>query len=251
VCGLAWDKDNRLDTEACAKAILNRWGASENTFKHIASRHPLHYHPGFKLIQSGDQEIANPEVKEKQRQVKIIRKELDRLYKKLSTKKQSLKKDGKPRVIKSRKIFEEEIEKKEQELKDLQEEIKGLPERIDISKLEDYRSFKKLDNEGKRLFDFVTTSVWNVRKYLVESLRIFFDEENNLVDLFYAITNCHGWIKVCEHEVRVMLEPIQQLKRRIAQEQLCKKLTGLGAQTPNGKWLILEIGEKKPGLKVS
>ena len=244
VCGLAWDKDNRLDTKACAKAILNRWGASENTFKHIASRHPLHYHPGFKLIRSGDQEIANPEVKEKQRQVKIIRKELDRLYKKLSTKKQSLKKDGKPRVIKSRKIFEEEIEKKEQELKDLQEEIKGLPERIDISKLEDYRSFKKLDNEGKRLFDFVTTSVWNARKYLVESLRIFFDEENNLVDLFYAITNCHGWIKVCEHEVRVMLEPIQQLKRRIAQEQLCKKLTGLGAQTPNGKWLILEVGKR-------
>ncbi len=244
VCGLAWDKNNRLDTKACAKAILNRWGASENTFKHIANRHPLHYHPGFKLIQSGDQEIANPEVKEKQRQVKIIRKELDRLYKKVSTKKQSLKKDGKPRVIKSRKIFEEEIEKKEQELKDLQEEIKGLPERIDISKLEDYRSFRKLDNEGKRLFDFVTTSVWNARKYLVESLRIFFDEENNLVDLFYAITNCHGWIKVSENEVRVMLEPIQQLKRRIAQEQLCKKLTGLGAQIPNGKWLILEVGKR-------
>ncbi|MEA1910730.1 MAG: hypothetical protein U9N32_03520, partial [Spirochaetota bacterium] len=251
VCGLAWDKDNRLDTEACAKAILNRWGASENTFKHIAGRHPLHYNPGFKLIQSGDQEIVNPEVKKKQNQIKVIRKDLARLYKKLSTKKQSLKKDGKPRVIKSRKIFEEEIEKKEQELKDLQEEIKSLPERIDISKLEDYRSFRKLDNEGKRLFDFVTTSVWNARKYLVENLRIVFDEENNLVDLLYAITNCHGWIKVCEHEVRVRLEPMEQLKRRIAQEQLCKKLTGLGAQTPNGKWLILEVGGKKPGLKVS
>ena len=245
VCGLAWDKDNRLDTEACAKAILNRWGASENTFKHIASRHPLHYHPGFKLISSGDQEIVNPEVKKKQNQIKVIRKELGRLYKKVSTKKQSLKKDGKPRVVKSRKIFEEDIEKKEQELKDLREEIKGLPERIDISKLEDYRSFRKLDNEGKRLFDFVTTSVWNVRKYLVESLRTFFDEENNLVDLFYAITNCHGWIKVTEHEVRVLLEPVQQLKRRIAQEQLCRKLTGMGVQTPNGKWLILEVGERE------
>ncbi len=244
VCGLAWDNDNRLDTEACAKAILNRWGASENTFKHIASRHPLHYHPGFKLISSGDQKIVNPELKKNQNQIKAIRKGLDRLYKKVSTKKQSLKKDGKPRVIKSRKIFEEEIEKKEQDIKDLQKEIKGLPERIDISKLEDYRSFKKLDNEGKRLFDFVTTSVWNARKYLVESLRTSFDEDNNLVDLFYAITNCHGWIKVCEQEVRVMLEPIQQPKRRIAQEQLCKKLTGLGAQTPNGKWLILEVGKR-------
>ena len=244
VCGLAWDKDNRLDTEDCAKAILSRWGASENTFKHIATRHPLHYHPGFMLISSGDQEIVNPEVKKKQNQIKVIRKELDRLYKKVSTKKQSLKKDGKLKVIKSRKILEEEIENKEKKLKSLQEEIKSLPGRIDISKLEDYRSFQKLDNEGKRLFDFVTASVWNVRKYLVESLRGFFDEENNLVDLFYAIANCHGWIKVCEHEVRVMLEPIQQPKRRIAQEQFCKKLTGMGAQTPNGKWLVLEVGNK-------
>ncbi|MDA3938554.1 MAG: hypothetical protein PF693_04495 [Spirochaetia bacterium] len=244
VCGLAWDKDNRLDTENCAKAILSRWGASENTFKHIATRHPLHYHPGFKLISSGDQEIVNPEVKKKQNEIKVIRKELDKLYKKVSTKKQFLKKDGTPKVIKSRKILEEEIENKEKRLKYLQEEIKSLPGRIDISKLEDYRSFQKLDNEGKRLFDFVTASVWNARKYLVENLRGSFDEENNLVDLFYAIANCHGWIKVCEHEVRVMLEPMGQPKRRIAQEQLCKKLTGMGAQTPNGKWLVLEVGNK-------
>lgn len=27
VCGLVWDRDNRLDTEDCAKAILSRWGA--------------------------------------------------------------------------------------------------------------------------------------------------------------------------------------------------------------------------------
>ena len=86
MCGLAWDKDNRLDTKACAKAILNLWGASENTFKHIANRHPLHYHPGFRLIRSGDQEIVNPEVKKKQNKIKVIKKELDRLYKKLSTK---------------------------------------------------------------------------------------------------------------------------------------------------------------------
>ena len=95
------------------------------------------------------------------------------------------------------------------------------------------------------MFDFVTASVWNARKYLVDNLRDFFDQENNLVDLFYTITDCHGWIKVTDHEVRVMLEPVQQPKRRIAQEQLCKRLTGMGIQTPNDKWLILEVGEKK------
>jgi hypothetical protein len=30
-----------LTPEAIAAAILSRWGASENTFKHIKERHPL------------------------------------------------------------------------------------------------------------------------------------------------------------------------------------------------------------------
>jgi len=170
VCGLAWDKDSRLTTEDCAKAILSRWGASENTFKHIATKHPLHYHPGFKLIKSGDQEIANPELKKKQKQTKTIKKDLDQLYKKLARKEPRINDDGRPRANKTRLILKEAIETKELELKSMQKEICNLPERVDISTMEDYRSFNKLDNEGKRLFDFVTTSVWNARKYLVDNL---------------------------------------------------------------------------------
>jgi len=64
-----------------------------------------------------------------------------------------------------------------------------------------------------------------------------------VVDLFYAITNCHGWIKSTPKEVIVRLEPMQQRDRRMAQEELCRKLTTLGAQTPNGKWLKIEVGK--------
>ena len=66
-------------------------------------------------------------------------------------------------------------------------------------------------------------------------MRPFFNEENELVDLFYAITNCHGWIKCTRNEVIARLEPLQQPKRRLAQEQLCRKLTSLGAKTPSEK----------------
>ncbi|MCI5137055.1 MAG: hypothetical protein D3922_01260, partial [Candidatus Electrothrix sp. AR1] len=38
--------------------------ASENTFKHIKERHPYHYHPGFTLVESENQDIANPILKE-------------------------------------------------------------------------------------------------------------------------------------------------------------------------------------------
>ena len=124
----------------------------------------------------------------------------------------------------------------------MQEEKKELPERVNVTSLEDYRSFKRIDNEGKNLFDFVTASVWNARKQMVEWLCNDYKHENDLVDLFYAITNCHGWIKSTTNEVIVRLEPMQQKSRRLAQEQLCRKLTSLGAIIPNGKWLRIEVG---------
>jgi len=131
----------------------------------------------------------------------------------------------------------------ETEIKQLREDKKDMPERIDVSKLDDYRSFKKIDNEGKYLFDFVTTSVWNARKQMVGWLQDYYENENDLVDLFYAITSCQGWIKNTDTQVCVRLEPLQQAKRRLAQEQLCRKLTSLGVQVPSGKYLVVEVGE--------
>jgi len=76
---------------------FSRWGASENTFKHLSDRHPLHYHPGFELVESENQEIANPEVKEKENLIKAVKKQLEKLYKKLAKTTESVNKDGEPR----------------------------------------------------------------------------------------------------------------------------------------------------------
>ena len=137
----------------------------------------------------------------------------------------------------------ETIAEQEQQRKELQEEKNRLPEKVDISTLEDYRSFKRVDNEGKYLFDFVTAGVWNARKQMVDWLQAYYDRENDVVDLFYAITHCHGWVRNTAEAVTVRLEPLQQPKRRAAQEQLCRKLTALGAQLPLGKRLVIEVGE--------
>jgi len=188
------------------------------------------------------QEIKNPKIKEKEGLIAKCKKALARWYKQLTKSKRSLNNDGTPRGNSIRERIKSEIKEKEAEMGRLVEEKKELPEKIDPSSLEDYKSFKKIDNEGKNLFDFVTSSVWNARKEMVNWLRDYFNEENEVVDLFYAIVDCHGWVKSTKDEVIVRLEPLQQPKRRAAQEQLCRKLTSLGAMTPNGKWLILEIG---------
>ena len=246
-CGLAWSGEKKMNTIDCAHAILSRWGASENTFKHLSTRHPLHYHPGFKLVKSDNQEITNPAIKEKQREIDRTTKKLNKLYKKLAKTPEVKNIDGKPRQNSKHAQLKTSINTHEQELERLKEEKNQLPDKIDISSLEDYKSFKRIDNEGKNLFDFVTTSVWNVRKQMVDWLRPFFNQENELIDLFYEITYSHGWIKSTKREVIVRLEPLQQPKRRLAQEQLCRKLTALAAQTPSGKWLVVEVGESPIG----
>ncbi|MBW2569486.1 MAG: hypothetical protein JRE47_08965 [Deltaproteobacteria bacterium] len=175
--------------------------------------------------------------------IKGVKKGLAKLYKKFSKAKDVLKKDGSPRENSLKEGLKKEIHDKEKQLLHMREEKKELPARVDMTSLEDYSSFKRIDNEGKNLFDFVTASVWNARKQMVEWLRSDYKHENDLVDLFYAIANCHGWIKSTKNEVIVRLEPMQQKSRRLAQEQLCRKLTSLAAIIPNGKCLRIEVGE--------
>ena len=57
-----------------------------------------------------------------------------------------------------------------------------LPERVYVSTLADYKSFTLIDNEGKELFDFVTFSVWNARKYLVNLSRPLYNCEKELTE---------------------------------------------------------------------
>lgn len=241
-CGLAWDAGRPLSTLQCAQAILSRWGASENTFKHIYDRHPFHYHPGFKTVESDKQLISNPAIKSMEKEIKATRKKLDKKHKENSKANDAYNKDGSKRANSVKVRLEAKIAELEAEHKKLLDAKKQLPEKVDVSKLQDYKSFKRIDNEGKNLFDFVTTSVWNARKAMTDWLLSYYPNENEYVDLFYAITQCHGWIKSEAHRVVVRLEPLQQPSRRKAQEQLCKHLTSLSAYILIGKILQIEVG---------
>jgi hypothetical protein len=241
-CGLAWDAGRSASSVQCAQAILSRWGASENTFKHLQDKHPFHYHPGFKIVESEKQLITNPDIKVIEKEIKAVRKTLDKTHKKNSKAREILNKDGSRREKSMKVRLEGEISQLESELKRLLSDKKLLPEKVDTSTLEDYKSFKKIDNEGKNLFDFVTASIWNSRKDMTDWLLCYYPNENEYVDLFYAITQCHGWIKSEADRVVVRLEPLQQPSRRKAQEQLCKKLTALNAYIPTGKILQIEVG---------
>jgi len=239
---LCWDGALGLTPAAIATAMLSRWGASENTFKHLQERHPYHYHPGFGLSESEKQDIANPEIKALDEQRRRLKTQLTRLYKQHANSTPSTNKDGTPRANGKQQRLAAQIAGAEAELQRLKAERDQLPERVDVGTLTDYRAFKAIDNEGKNLFDFVTASVWNARRQLIDWLDASYAKDSDRVDLLYAILNCQGWIRSDEQWVVVRLEPLQQPARRAAQEQLCRKLTGLGAKIPGGKWLRIEVG---------
>lgn len=241
VCGLAWTGEKKVSTQDCAYGILSRWGASENTFKHLNDRHPGHYHPGFKLTESDKQTIKNPEIISLEKEIKKIKKDLNNLYKEQVKAKDVYNKDGSFRKNSVKENIKVQIREKDEKLKKSLDKKKSLPDRINLTDLSDYKSFKRIDNEGKNLFDFVTSSVWNARKQMVELLQPIFNCKNEVVDLFYAIADCHGKVKSTKKEIIVKLEPLQQPKRRAAQEQFCNKLTKLFVKTPNGKLIIVKV----------
>jgi len=232
----------KMSATQCAVAILNRWGASENTFKHLLDKHPLNYQPGYEFVKSEKQEIANPEIDEIKRQLKQKNKNMDKLCKKLSKSEKVFNKDGSVRVNSVHQKLCSRIQQVEAEIDQLKQTSKDLPVRIDIASLEDYNCFQKICDESKNLFDFVTSSVWNARKQMTEWLSPIYENKNETVDLFYAITHCHGWIKSDRQKVTVRLEALEQPSRRAAQIQLCRKLTELGVTTPAGKLLKIEVG---------
>ena len=238
--GLAYTGDHDITGDDCVSGILNRWGASENTFKHIKERHPYHYHPGFKLVTSEKQDVANPILTGLKKLIKTTRSTLVKLKAKLTDTKPILNKDGSARKNSVHLNLKNEIAEKEALLGDRREKAREEPERVNTSDIEDYRKYKRIDNEGKKLFDFITSSVWNARKDMIDLLRPVWNQENEVVDLFYAITECQGWISSNSEEVRVRLEPLEQPRRRLAQEQLCRKLTYLAARLPMGKLLALQ-----------
>ena len=241
--GLAYTGGHDVTGYDCIVGILNRWGASENTFKHIRERHPYHYHPGFKLVTSEKQDIANPILKGLKKLIKTTQNGLVKLKTKLADANPVLNKDGSARKNSVHLNLKKEIAEKEVLLGDMREKARKEPDRVKTSDIEDYREYKQIDNEGKKLFDFITSSVWNARKDMIDLLRPVWNQENEIVDLFYAITECKGWIRSNKEEVRVRLEPLEQPRRRFAQEQLCRKLTYLATRLPMGKLLVMEVGE--------
>jgi len=236
------------DTKEPAKTIvdsmLNRWGNSENGFKHLGSRTNMHYNPAWNIEQeSKNQEIVNPEYIILKKTLKEKKTKLAKIQKELGQKEQKLKKDGNPRKspVREKKIQQRDLLR--QEIKQINKEVSECSERTNTFDA-DMKVFKAIDNEGKKWWNISEMIFWNARKTLSKTLYNYLPDNRDLLPVLDAITKSRGWIRSTDKMFIVRLEPLETPRFKDAQIQLCRHLNSQNINLPNGKLLQFDVGKK-------
>jgi len=240
---VAVSNDSYEDTASLSHAMLNRWGNSENGFKHMGDRTNMHYNPLIEIEKlSENQQIINPHYYELKNQLQHIKKEINKTERALGRKKIKTNGDGSLRKNNTRDELELKRNQLLIELEQKKAEYKSCPEKIDLQTQDDIKKFKMIDTEGKRVWDFAEVVFWNGRKKLIAILKEYLPDERDLIPVLEAITKCKGIVKSTKNTITVKLEQLERHKYRQAQIQFCRKLNQMDAKLDNGKKILFDVG---------
>ena len=235
--------DKSENTETIANSMLNRWGCSENGFKHMGARTNMHYNPAWNIgAESQKQEICNPGYIDLKKKLKEKKSDLVKIQKELGKKELKLKKNGAPRRSTVRDNWIKKRGELEEEIRQINQEISECPERIDIRQT-GKKTFKVIDTEAKKWWNISEMIFWNSRKKLAKLLYAYLPDYRDLLPVLDAITRSRGWIKSSKDTIVVRLEPLETPRFRDAQIQLCRYLNDQKIKLPNGKLLQYDVAE--------
>jgi transposase len=241
--------DSMEPAETIAESMLNRWGCSENSFKHMGVRTQMHYNPLWKIQEeSDDQQINNPKYLGLKKELGRKKKELTKIQKELGKKEPKLKKDGTPRKTPAREEMQAKRKALEEEIDQINQQISQSSRRIDLRDTPE-ELFKAIDNEAKNWWNVSEMIFWNTRRKLARLLFTYLPDNRDLLPVLDAITSSRGWIKSSKDTVVVRLEPLEVPRYRDAQIQLCRYLNNQGITLPNGKLLQYDVGDNPFSVK--
>ena len=239
---VAVSNDSYEDSISLSYAMLNRWGKSENGFKHLGDRTNMHYNPLIEIEKlSENQQITNPQYYKLQNQLQQLKKELDKTERGLGRKKLKTNEDGSLRKNNARNDLQSKRDQLLFEIERTKSEYKSCPEKINLMQQQDYKKYKVIETEGKRIWDFAEVVFWNTRKKLIAMLQEYLPDERDLIPVLEAITKCSGIVKSTKDTITVKLEPLERPKFRQAQIQFCRRLNEMGAKLDNGKKIFFDV----------
>jgi hypothetical protein len=237
--------DTEESTKTIIDSMLNRWGNSENGFKHLGSRTNMHYNPAWNTKEeSENQTMVNPEYTKLKKELKEKKMNLVKIQKDLGQREPKPNKDGSHRKSAFREKKIKERNSLEIEIKALNKKASECPQRtstIDAG----VKAFKAIDNQGKKWWNIAEMIFWNSRKKLSKKLYNYLPDNRDLLPVLDAITRSRGWIKSTKDTLIVRLEPLETPRFRDAQIQLCRNLNNQNIKLPNGKLLQYDV-KKNP-----
>lgn len=243
-------QDEKEDTITLARAMLGRWGCSENSFKHMGERCNMHYNPVVDVSkESENQDVANPEQKRLKGELSQLKRKLTKCERELGRLPITTNKDGSPRKSKKRDRLMQKREELLGKISVVENKLKDCPERVSLDSVRPGESFKVLETEGKNLWDLAETLVWNSRKKLIGIFKEFLPNPRDLIPVLEAITSCRGWVKSTREAIHVRLEPLETQRYQAAQIQLCRTLNEKQIRLNNGKLLLYDVGPEPKSVQ--
>ena len=234
--------DEYEDALTLAKAMLNRWGKSENSFKHMGTRTKMHYNPVIKISRdSQNQDILNPEFIKLNKELSKLKRQLSKTEREIGQKPITLKKEGGIRKNQSRDYLLKQQNKLQSQIQEIKAKLEKCHQRVDSSSIEGKRQFKVIETEGKYLWDISETIMWNSRKYLSKLLEEYLPNKRDLLPVLDAITSSKGKVKITKDAVIVVLEALERKQFYQAQLQLCRKLNQMNVKFSNQKILFFDV----------
>jgi len=222
-----------LGSEEVVRFICRRWG-EENLIKELMLKHRIDYTPGYVREFLGTQPLVNnPQVQELKLKKAHLTSELSRL--KLSLADCVIRavhengKKGNPREDQAELLTD--ILRTEGEIKEVGEQIKGLPAKVPFPEVHEGKRLVQLNYEKKRFLDCIKVFGYNMEKRLCSILLQYYDRRKEVYPALSMIVRRGGFIKLEGGMLKVRLRRFQNREIDYAARHLCEEMNGLRPRT--------------------
>jgi len=232
-----------LSTQDLIETLCGRWG-QENYFRYSKHGERLDYIPGYATKERQEERfVSNPQMKELEKELKTLRKEIERLNTKIANKLIAHKSKDKPleAMLQQKGIhpFTQQREKTQSRMVAIQEELSTLVEKVQVST--EYPTLE-LELEGKLFLDVLRIAMHNAEEMLLDVFKRCYSDPRDTHKVLRAIAEQGGNVEEGSDKITVWLSPLHIPAHRRATEKLCAELTAMEATMPvTGKRLFFAL----------
>lgn len=234
-----------LSTKDIIETLCGRWG-QENYFRYSKHGERLDYIPGYETrARQEERFVSNPQMKELGKELKSLRKEMDRLNTKIANKLIARKKKDKPleAVLQQKgiQIFTQQREQAQARMDEIQEELSNLVQKVQV---QTEQPSLELALEGKLFLDVLRIVMHNAEQMLLDVFKRCYSDPRDMHKVLRAIAEQGGIVEEGVDTITVWLAPLHIPAHRRATEKLCAELTAMQAtMAETGKKLLFAIQE--------